>query len=266
MTTDPPTASAAKRAPKPDRDGGVQVLARAAEILRLLKLAPGGMTQAEMAASLGLARTTIHRILSALAAEGLVEPGGAGSRFRLGAEILRMAEAARSALVTEIHPLLQALSRELDETVDLSVLERSQVTFIDQVVAAQRLRTVSVIGASFPLHCTANGKALLAAMSERDLERALPDELGAMTPNTITSLSALRQELDRIRAAGVAFDLEEHSLGIRAVGMALTNSPVGQAAISIPMPAQRFEQKKEAALAAMRRTISQIDAVWRRKG
>ena len=258
-------ADDAETGDRPGRDNGVQVLARAAEILRLLKSSPGGLSQAEISNTLLLARSTVHRILSALAAEGLVEQSGTSSRFRLGQEILRMAEAARSALVTVIHPLLQSLSRELNETVDLSVLDRNQITFIDQVVAAQRLRTVSVIGASFPLYCTANGKAVLAAMSEKELERVLPPDFEAMTPATLTSLAALKTDLARVRKSGVAYDLEEHSLGVCAVGVVLADSPLGYAALSIPIPVQRFEDKKDAAATALKRTVSLIETLWRKE-
>ena len=248
---------------KGERDQGVQVLARAAEMLRLLKVNPAGLTQAEIASHLSLARTTVHRIVNALSDEGLLEPSGSGSRLRLGHEIIHMAEAARNGLVTEIHPLLQSLSDEIGETVDLSVLERAQLTFVDQVVAPQRLRLVSVIGANFPLHCTANGKAILAALPTRTLDRLLGDRLPAFTPNTITSPDVLRRELDQIRTQGVAMDQEEHTVGICAVGVAMRGSPLGHAALSVPIPAQRFADKREVATKALLRTAARAEIVWR---
>ena len=263
-----PTAKSPVKAPrqprdpsgKPERENSVQVLARAADILRLLKATPAGLTQAEMAARLGLARTTVHRILNALMAEALVEPCGSGGRLRLGSEILHMAQAAHSALVTEIHPELQALSRELDETVDLSILDRAQATFIDQVVGDQRLRAVSVVGASFPLHNTANGKVMLATLSERDVDRMLPPELPAATAYTITSRQRLHEALARVRESGLAYDEQEHSLGIAAVGMALRHAALGCVAISVPMPVQRFAEKRARAAEALRRTIAHIES------
>ncbi|MBU6443794.1 MAG: IclR family transcriptional regulator [Alphaproteobacteria bacterium] len=241
------------------RENGVQVLARAAEMLRLLKNAPAGLTQAEMAVPLGLARTTVHRIVSALYAEQLVEPIGKSGRFRLGQEILRMGDAVRSTLMTEIHPHLQALSAAINETVDLSVLERGQAVFVDQVVAPHRLSAVSSIGAAFPLYCTANGKALLAAMPPAEANRLLPRQLAAMTPNTITELSALQKEMVTVRETGVAFDNEEHSLGICAIGIALSGTPLGPTAISIPIPVQRFEEKKKHAVTALKATARRIE-------
>ena len=276
----PPAQPARKRRAKNDADGqslkqdseksprenGVQVLARAAEMLRLLKNAPAGLTQAEMAVPLGLARTTVHRIVSALYAEQLVEPIGKSGRFRLGQEILRMGEAVRSTLMTEIHPHLQALSAAINETVDLSVLERGQAVFVDQVVAPHRLSAVSSIGAAFPLYCTANGKALLAAMPPAEANRLLPKQLAAMTPNTITELSALQKEIVTVRETGVAFDNEEHSLGICAIGIALSGTPLGPTAISIPIPVQRFEEKKKQAVSALKATAARIEASLRNDG
>jgi DNA-binding IclR family transcriptional regulator len=241
-----------------DRESGVQVLSRAAEILRLLKVSPGGLTQAEIAAGVGLARTTVHRILNALADEGFVQPNGRSNRYRLGTEVLHMADAARASLITEIHPYLEQLSRDLDETVDFSILDRDHMTFIDQVVSPQRLRAVSAVGSSFPLHCTANGKAVLANLSAPDAAKILPEKLTAFTPNTIIRHDKLQQELKSIRLKGFARDIEEHSLGICAIGVSLHDTPLGHAAISVPMPAQRFAGKEKSALSGLRKTAAQI--------
>ena len=241
---------------------GVQVLARAGDILRLLKVSLGGLTQAEMAARLGLARTTVHRLLNALAKEGLVQLSGQGGRYRLGVEILQMADAARSALISEAHPLLLRLSQELEETVDLSILDRRSVTFVDQVVATHRLRAVSAVGASFPLHCTANGKAILASLSLTEARRLLPDDLEACTPNTVRNREELLKQLDAVRKSGVAFDLEEHSLGICAVGVSIGATPIGAAALSVPIPLQRFEEKRKAAAEALTAAALQFRSVF----
>src|SRR5450759_403776 len=136
--------------------------------------------------------------------------------------------------------MLEELSREVNETVDLSVLDRSRATFVDQVVAPHRLRAVSSVGESFLLHCTANGKAFLAAMSPLDLARAMSGNLATLTPHTITEPAALQQELERVRAEGIAYDREEHSEGICAVGTTIRGLTGVAVAVSVPLPAQRF--------------------------
>ena len=151
-----------------------------------------------------------------------------------------MADTARRGLLSSIHPMLEELSREVNETVDLSVLDRSRATFVDQVVAPHRLRAVSSVGESFLLHCTANGKAFLAAMSPLDLARAMSGNLATLTAHTITEPAALQQELERVRAEGIAYDREEHSEGICAVGTTIRGLTGVAVAVSVPLPAQRF--------------------------
>jgi DNA-binding IclR family transcriptional regulator len=231
-------------------------------MLRLLRMSPGGLSQADLATQLGLARTTVHRIMNALAAQRLVQLSGASNRYRLGTEILYMAEAARTAVISEAHPVLRDLSDEVHETVDLSVLDRDHVTFVDQVVSAQRLRAVSAVGTRFPLHCTANGKAILAAMPRKEIRKSLPENLELFTVNTITSRAKLLAELEKVRAQGVAFDLEEHSLGICAIGVSVGDTPMGAAAVSVPIPSQRFAEKRAEVIEALGRTVKAIERIF----
>jgi len=246
----------AEQPARPDRASGIQVITRAAEILRLLRAAPAGLSQAEISEQIGLARTTVHRILGALENEGLVA-SGPRARFRLGPEIPRLAEAARHALVIDVRVHLEKLSRELDETVDLSVLEHDHVTFVDQVVAAHRLRAVSAVGASFPAHASANGKALLAELDDATIARILPEHLERRTANTIATRTTLIAELAQIRRTGIAYDREEHTVGISAGG-AVIHGTWGTAAISVPMPTQRFVGREGELAAALHHTVEFI--------
>ena len=238
---------------------GIQVIARAADVLRTLQTAPGGLSQAELGERIGLARSTVHRILNALEDEGLVASGPRG-RYRLGPEIPRLADAARRGLVVEIRPFLEALSREINETVDLSVLDGDRATFIDQVAAPRRLRAVSAVGESFPLHCTANGKALLASLPPRDLAAVLPSRMPRLTPHTITTAAALRSELEQVRVDGVAYDREEHTEGIGAVGAVVRGLPGPPVAVSVPLPAQRFYGNEEFLRDALLDYVGRIEA------
>ncbi len=242
---------------------GIQVLARAADILRALTTSPGGMSQAELAERLGLARTTVHRIMGALEAESLVSASRSRGRYRLGSEIARMGDAIRRDVLGSLHPILEDISDELQETVDMSVLDGSRVTFLDQVVASRRLRAVSAVGESFPLHACAPGKAILAALPPGDLASQLAGRLPDLTPRTITTQTSLREEIAQIREEGVAFDREEHTTGICAVAVVLDPRDPRPMAISIPMPAQRFygrEQKlKDALLTARARLLEEAE-------
>jgi DNA-binding IclR family transcriptional regulator len=239
---------------------GIQVIARAADILRALRLAPNGLAQAEVAEQVGLARSTIHRLLNALEDEGLVESDGRRGRYRLGHEVGRLADTARRGLLSSLHPMMEELSREVNETVDLSVLDRSKATFVDQVVAPHRLRAVSAVGESFPLYCTANGKAFLAAMSPHDLARATAGTLPKLTKRTITDHEQLAAELERVRAEGMAYDREEHTEGICAVGSIIRGLTGLSVAASIPLPAQRFYGRETELRDALLRWSQRVEA------
>lgn len=136
------------------------------------------------------------------------------------------------------------LARDFDETVDPSVLDGSGARFIDQIPSTRRLVAVSAVGVTLPLHCTANGKALLAALPADQAAAVLPARLGEFTARTITSRRALWSELEKVRASGVAFDREEHSDGISAVGAVVRDAYGSAAAISIAAPVSRFRDEE----------------------
>ncbi|MGO8770403.1 MAG: IclR family transcriptional regulator [Mycobacterium sp.] len=242
------------------RGGGIQVIARAAEILRLLQAHPGGLSQAEIGERLGMARSTVSRILNALDDEGLVASRGARGPYRLGPEIARMADTVRIGVMMDVHPFMEELSRELGETVDLSILDGDRATFVDQVVSPHRLRAISAVGESFPLHCCANGKALLASLPPVQQAQAVPSRLVRLTANTITTPAALRKELERIRADGVAYDREEQSEGICAVGVVLSGVTDHRVAVSVPVPAQRFYHRESELAQALLDWVAKVNA------
>lgn len=222
----------------------VQVIARAATILRALEDEHAGLSLGQIAQRVNLARSTVQRIVSALEAEKLVIAATPNGRVRLGPTILRLAASVRSDFIALARPFLERLSEELQETVDLSTVGKDHLVFIDQVIGSQRLRTVSAVGETFPLYCTANGKAYLARLSDKAIEALIGRTYTARTPKTLTRLDALLADLKTVRRTGVAFDREEHTVGICAAGVAL-HDPLGNSvAISVPVPTQRFQSQQ----------------------
>lgn len=217
-----------------------QVVRRSAAILRVLQGHPNGLSVGDVASAVDLPRSTVHRLLKSLEAEHLVagssEPGG----FRLGPALIHLSTSASAWLVDATHRHLVELSAEVRETVDLAVLSGTQVHFVDQVMGPQRLQAASAVGRSFPAHCTANGKALLATMTDDQVTTLLAGQLDQLTPNTIVDMQALLDELAGVREAGIAFDREEHSIGVSAVGTRVENPYGLKVALSIPAPTTRF--------------------------
>jgi DNA-binding IclR family transcriptional regulator len=225
--------------------GSIQVISRSAQLLRALEGAPKGLSLSTLAQRTGLPRSTIHRLLIALQVEGFVAQATPGGQMKLGPELLRLAASGQPDLQQLVRPEMQRLFDELNETIDLAVLDGDHLRFVDQIPAPHRLRAVSAVGATFPLHCTANGKAVLALLDDEEVVRLLPAKLPRHTPQTITSRRALLAELDAIRADGVAFDREEHTVGISAAGFAFVD-PMGRyAAVTVPMPTPRMEGREK---------------------
>jgi DNA-binding IclR family transcriptional regulator len=242
----------------------IQVIARAGAILRALENESAGLSLGQIAERVHLARSTVQRIVAALAAERLVIAASPMGRVRLGPAILRLAASVHTDFVTLVRPFLVKLSHELRETVDLATVKGDHLVFIDQVIGPQRLRTVSGVGESFPLSCTANGKAYLAELDDREIGDLLGRRFEARTANTLTTLSALLADLKAARRTGVAFDREEHTVGISAAGVALRDLAGSYVAISVPVPTARFKEHQAriaARLLATKRAIESHTAI-----
>lgn len=234
------------------------MISRAGQVLRALAGEPQGLSLSEVAKRVELPRSTVHRIVTALETEGLAASASPNGRYRLGSEITRLANGQHIDLKEKVRPHLERLSAEVNETVDLAVMTRDRVSFVDQIASPQRLRAVSAIGAAFPAYCTANGKALLAELPDQRVIKLLPSRLPPMTPNTITARAELLEELAEIRASGIAFDREEHHEGISAVGAVVRDPAGAMAAVSIPVPTQRFPGSEERLAAALRRSVEEM--------
>jgi len=218
------------------RGAGIQVIARAAAVLRALQHHPHGLSLGELAKLLDLPRSTVQRIVDALDQENLVIAASARRGVRLGPALIALGAATKFEIAEIARSTLAEISRASGETVDLSLLDGDKLVFVEQVSAEhQRLRAESGVGIAFPLQLAP--EALAKLKTRLKLQR--------YTANTLTSWPALMRELDAVSQAGVAIDNEEHSEGICAVSVALRLPDGGLAAISVPVPTPRFPQQQQ---------------------
>jgi DNA-binding IclR family transcriptional regulator len=224
---------------------GVQVIARAASVLRALEGRPEGLSLGQIAREVGLARSTVQRIVAALGAEDFVTEAQPGRGVRIGPGLARLAASIGSNLTEILHPHLVALRDEVGETVDLSILSGGSAVFIDQIPGQQRLVALSGIGERFPLHCTANGKAILACFSKKDAAALIERSAGEHPDHPLSDRAKLARELDAVRRKTLAFDLGEHGYGISAVGVATLDAFGRPVAVSVPAPSHRFNAQRE---------------------
>ena len=233
---------------------GIQVISRAAKVLRSLKDHPEGRSLGQIANEVGLPRSTVQRIVGALQAERLLIANMNGNGVRLGPELGALADAARFNTAEECRPLLVELTQATGETSDLSVLRGDKMIFIDQVPGTHRLRTVSSVGETFPLTTTANGLACLAKLP-RDTALSLASNEAALSGSTFDP-KAFIARLDDVAQTGLAYDLDEHADGISAIGFAFSDLAGEIHAISVPVPSSRFARRKHDIEAAVKRTAA----------
>ncbi|GAA2216273.1 IclR family transcriptional regulator [Nonomuraea monospora] len=236
---------------------GVQVIARAAQLLRVLEVEPLGLSLTELADRVALPRSTVHRIVAALIAEGFLAAGTLPGQVVIGPVFARMATAATTELWRPVEPYMRLLAEQLGETVDCAVKDGSRVRVIHVIpTTSHTLRAIAETGQTFPLHCSAKGKALLAAHSAEAALDMLPSKLERLTPNTLTDREELARNLSEVRSTGVAYSREESAVGVSCAAIALWSAARVPLAVSVVVPSQRFdliETKVTEALLAVRR-------------
>ena len=227
------------------RDDGIQVLRRAAAALDEIAADPGQLRLVDLGERLGLAKSTTRRLMMGLVEVGLASVDSHG-RFSLGERLLGFGSAAAAHISAIFRPTMERVARATaGETVDLSILRGQRMWFVDQIESSHRLRAVSAIGIRFPLDVTANGKAALAVLDDADARAAISRSNPALH-------ESLRRQIAEIRRTGIAFDNGEHTPGISAAAIARRSGSDNIVAISVPAPTERFIEKKQQIIAALR--------------
>ena len=219
--------------------------------LRLLQFfaAAGEATPAEAAKATGLSRSATYRIADRLRGWGFLELNPATEALRLGSEAVRLGMAALADLeVTRVAPPhLRALADRTGETVNLAVVDGDAVVYIHKEEGTLAVKMSAQLGSRRPLHCTALGKAYLAALPPEELEVCLATlTLDRHTAATITDPAALAAELDGVRRRGWAVDAEEVEEGVFCLGAAVRDHQRRVvAAISVAGPADRVRARAD---------------------
>jgi DNA-binding IclR family transcriptional regulator len=196
----------------------VQSVDRAVAILYLLaERGDAGVT--DVAAALGVHKSTAFRLIGALEAGSLIEQDGGRGKYHLGRGVLRLAgaTAGRLELPTESRPVCRRLAADLGEAVNVAILDSGEATSILQEYGTSSITGRNWIGQRIPLHATATGKVLLAWMDAVALKEVLASEPPRYTPATVTESTLLEAELAAVRGQGWASTTEEFEIGLNAV-------------------------------------------------
>jgi len=210
-----------KRLKRPLESGNSHLsLERGLRVIEAISDAGGSATVSEIARKTALPRSTTHHLLRSLIDFGYLVQEGQTRPYMLAPKISRLTGRNwTQAQLAEISiPFLDELSRRTGEGTSLAILREGVVTVVAKRDSEGPVRVVQQVGATRPIYCTAVGKTLSAWLPERELEATLGRIVfKRFTARTITTVAAFRQQLARIRAAGFAFDNEEHIEGIRCL-------------------------------------------------
>ncbi|MGH3220538.1 MAG: IclR family transcriptional regulator, partial [Streptosporangiaceae bacterium] len=227
-------------------DGAAQGLSTVRNAARLLKVFRSRETDlgvSELARRLGLGKSTVHRLLTTLASEGLIEQNPRTGGYRLGLMMFELGQAVRvhMDLHAAVGPVLGDLRAQTGESSQVGVLDGDEVVYVDRLESAHSLRLFTETGRRVPVHCTSSGKVLLAHLPEarrHAVLRAIP--LTALTPHTITDRDRFAAELARVRRRGWAEAVNEREIGVASIAAPIHGAG-GEvvAAISIGVPLAR---------------------------
>lgn len=216
---------AAGGASSPGESETASVVFRVMRLLGAVAEHSGTLTVAELAASIGLPKPTVHRLCQQLESGGFLLRDAGSRRYGVGHRLWALGlDVVDAGMRPERRAILQRLVDEIGETCNLAMRMRDQSIYIDRVESRWPLRLNLEPGSLVPLHCTASGKLFLSAMS-RSRRRSLLAITGmpAHTPNTITDAERMDREVERIRERGYSIDDEEFLEGLVALAVPVRN-------------------------------------------
>lgn len=203
----------------------IQALDRGLQVLEILSQYES-LSVTELAANLGVDKSTVSRTLETLKHHDLVQLNKNTKKYKLGFRILHLGEALKKNLnIIDIsHPIMKEAADELGQSVHLCAYNNKTVYVIDQVVREKTYFLSATIGMIEPIHASSVGKCILAHRREDILSQILENyEYTKYTEKTIQDKAGLLHELEKVKKQGYAVDDEEVALGVRCVAVPIFN-------------------------------------------
>lgn len=245
MPSLPVNTQRTRSSPGPKAPAGVGLLLKAFQILDLFSDEQPAWTQAEIARSTGLPRSTLSRLVRFLCGRNyLFEQRG---RYTLGFGAIDLGRRAQVQfnLVDLCSDLLEELAQATAETVIVTGYDdaRASVVCLAQIPSRQGgLRVFENIGTAYPLHSGATAKAVLAFLPEDQLNAVVAGDITPLNPASKTSREVLRKHLAEIRKSGYAVTREETYPGVVGVAVPILTArrqPLGSIAVAAPLHRMR---------------------------
>jgi DNA-binding IclR family transcriptional regulator len=226
---------------------GTQSVLRAVALLKCFDDEHPQWTLSDLSRTLGLNKTTVFRLLSALESENFLSRSEGGESFILGPEIITMAGFAlrNIDLRASARSDLEQLAETTGETTSLEMVSGNEMLIIDEIVGGHLVSGIRSLGTRWPLHGTSTGLSILAVWPRMKRETYLNRKLEAITSNTIIEWQVLNDLLDRFAEEGYAVSDEMLEPGLVAIGAPLfDHDGHTEAAISIYGPKSRLDENR----------------------
>jgi DNA-binding IclR family transcriptional regulator len=219
------------------------MLEKATDLLRAFT-GSAPLSLADLAQRTGLARSTVHRLVTELTELGWTER--VGSRYQLGMSLFELGELVpvKHRLRSFGLPYMQDLFAATDETVHLAVRDGVDAVYAEKIHGHRSLPLPSRTGGRAPLTCTAVGKALLAHEPAAEIDELLRRPMRRWTSASITDPAVLLRQLDTIRRTGLAWEREEAVIGGACVAAPVLVDGRAVAALSVSVPVERFRPEQ----------------------
>jgi IclR family acetate operon transcriptional repressor len=229
-------------ATNPAQSSQVKSATRTLDIIEYVVAHPRPLVAQEIATALGIPVSSLSYLLATLVERDYLVREGRRYSPGPGLEKLQM-HAEAYTLADRAGPLVRMLRVQLNETASFWVREGWEVEALVTESSEQALRYAVPIGNRMPLHPLASGKALLAKLSDEQLDRYFAEtERQRFSASTVTSEKALRKEIAEIRRTGFSWADEEFSLGIIGIGRAVTMGGETVGALSVAIPKVRCDE------------------------
>lgn len=227
----------------------IRAVQRVCDILDLIQENPEGFTLTQVAERAAFPKSSAFRYLATLEERRYVRRDDPTGLFRIGAAFLPLQSQQLSVLADRARPHLNQLRDRFSETINLGILDRNRVSYIEIVESPKSVRLAARPGDRDPIHSTALGKAIASTLDIERVKAILAAEgMPRRTPTTIVSVRAYLTELDRVRSLGYAIDDQENEDEGRCVAVPLAGIGL-PASISLSAPASRFSADEIPAVA-----------------
>ena len=224
---------------------GAQAALRAIRLLKLFTIEKPDLSLTQVSIGADLNKTTTHRLLRALESENLVQRNSVNGRYSLGAGLMALGVQALSSsdLRRRARPILKLLARNTGETAQLEVPVQDGMLILDEVTGRHVVSATGNIGTHWPMHATSSGKAYIAY--DANTFHQLPDSFSALTKNTITTKTKMKQQVESILKRGFSESVDELEPGYSCVGIAVFDALGNiQGALSIGGPSHRMTAER----------------------